>query len=74
MCLPILLQASGIVYRCDNQALFGFGDAVCVNVVEWIGKNYLNKIWEEEFAPNSDPVPESSPVVYCNPQRVRIAQ
>jgi DNA (cytosine-5)-methyltransferase 1 len=25
-----------------NQALFGFGDAVCVPVVEWIGRNYLN--------------------------------
>lgn len=25
-----------------NQALFGFGDAVCVPVVEWIAKNYLN--------------------------------
>ncbi len=25
-----------------NQALFGFGDAVCVPVVEWIVKNYLN--------------------------------
>lgn len=25
-----------------NQAYFGFGDAVCVPVVEWIAKNYLN--------------------------------
>jgi DNA (cytosine-5)-methyltransferase 1 len=25
-----------------NQALFGFGDAVCVDVVEWIARNYLN--------------------------------
>lgn len=25
-----------------NQALFGFGDAVCVPVIEWIAKNYLN--------------------------------
>lgn len=24
-----------------NQLLFGFGDAVCVDVIEWIGKNYL---------------------------------
>ncbi|BDI33917.1 DNA (cytosine-5-)-methyltransferase [Capsulimonas corticalis] len=24
-----------------NQALFGFGDAVCVPVVEWISRNYL---------------------------------
>jgi len=30
-----------------NKALFGFGDAVCVPVVEWIGQNYLNPIWKE---------------------------
>jgi DNA (cytosine-5)-methyltransferase 1 len=28
----------------NNKALFGFGDAVCVPVVEWIGKHYLNKV------------------------------
>lgn len=32
-------------YRLDglrrNQALFGFGDAVCVPVVEWLAENYL---------------------------------
>ncbi len=26
-----------------NEALFGFGDAVCVPVVTWIAENYLNK-------------------------------
>lgn len=26
-----------------NEALFGFGDAVCVPVVSWIAENYLNK-------------------------------
>jgi len=30
-----------------NKALFGFGDAVCVPVVEWIAKNYLNPLIEE---------------------------
>jgi DNA (cytosine-5)-methyltransferase 1 len=25
-----------------NQALFGFGDAVCVPVIQWIAKHYLN--------------------------------
>ena len=24
-----------------NQALFGFGDAVCVPVIEWIAEHYL---------------------------------
>jgi len=32
-----------------NQALFGFGDAVCVPVIEWIAKNYLNRAWSAEF-------------------------
>ena len=27
-----------------NQALFGFGDAVCVPVIEWIAEHYLNVI------------------------------
>lgn len=30
-----------------NQALFGFGDAVCVDVIEWIAKHYLNPALEE---------------------------
>jgi len=30
-----------------NQALFGFGDAVCVPVVEWIAKYYLNPLVNE---------------------------
>lgn len=27
-----------------NQALFGFGDAVCVDVIKWIAENYLNPV------------------------------
>lgn len=37
-------------YRIDvplNQALFGFGDAVCVPVIEWIAQHYLNPIVNE---------------------------
>ena len=34
-----------------NQALFGFGDAVCVPVIEWIASNYLNDVWEQDYAP-----------------------
>jgi DNA (cytosine-5)-methyltransferase 1 len=30
-----------------NQALFGFGDAVCVPVVTWISENYLNPLLSE---------------------------
>jgi DNA (cytosine-5)-methyltransferase 1 len=30
-----------------NQALFGFGDAVCVPVVEWVARHYLNPVVNE---------------------------
>lgn len=30
-----------------NQALFGFGDAVCVPAIEWIAENYLNPLITE---------------------------
>lgn len=30
-----------------NQALFGFGDAVCVPAIEWIAKNYLSLVLGE---------------------------
>lgn len=30
-----------------DKALFGFGDAVCAHVVEWIGRNYLNPLVDE---------------------------
>ena len=33
-----------------NQALFGFGDAVCVPVIQWIAENYLNPLWKEIHA------------------------
>jgi DNA (cytosine-5)-methyltransferase 1 len=28
----------------DNQAYFGFGDAVCVPVIQWIGQRVLNPL------------------------------
>jgi DNA (cytosine-5)-methyltransferase 1 len=37
-----------------NQALFGFGDAVCVPVIEWIGVNYLSPVWKELNADKSE--------------------
>lgn len=30
-----------------NQALFGFGDAVCVPVISWIARHYLNPVLDE---------------------------
>jgi hypothetical protein len=47
-----------------NTALFGFGDAVCVPVIEWIAKNYLNPVWEEEFAIVTKGVLKERPVSY----------
>jgi DNA (cytosine-5)-methyltransferase 1 len=31
----------------SNQALFGFGDAVCVPVIDWVARNYLNVVLAE---------------------------
>jgi DNA (cytosine-5)-methyltransferase 1 len=36
-----------------NQALFGFGDAVCVPVIEWIAQHYLNPVANELYARRS---------------------
>jgi DNA (cytosine-5)-methyltransferase 1 len=33
-----------------NQALFGFGDAVCVPVIRWIAENYLTPVFKELHA------------------------
>ncbi len=30
-----------------NQTLFGFGDAVCVPALQWLGENYFNSILEQ---------------------------
>jgi DNA (cytosine-5)-methyltransferase 1 len=49
-----LMGAKDFVIRAPlNQALFGFGDAVCVPVIEWIAFNYLNPVWEEHYAPQN---------------------
>lgn len=34
-----------------NQALFGFGDAVCVDVVAWLGQHYLQPLVAEAKSP-----------------------
>lgn len=44
------LQGVSENYKIDvplNQALFGFGDAVCVPAIEWIAKNYLKQLASE---------------------------
>jgi DNA (cytosine-5)-methyltransferase 1 len=43
-----LMGADDFVIKANfNRALFGFGDAVCVPVVSWIARNYLNPLVEE---------------------------
>jgi len=43
-----LMGADNFVIKADvTKALFGFGDAVCVPVVAWIARHYLNPLVEE---------------------------
>ena len=37
-------DAFGFESVSDNQAMFGFGDAVCVPAVEWVARHYLRAI------------------------------
>jgi DNA (cytosine-5)-methyltransferase 1 len=56
-----LMGADSFIIRCSlNQALFGFGDAVCVPVIEWIGRNYLNQVLEREIGSEIWPTRERS--------------
>ena len=50
-----------------NQALFGFGDAVCVPVIEWIALNYLNPVLKENFPTG---LPLLRPVAQVNYRKV----
>lgn len=51
-----LMGADDFIIRTTlNQALFGFGDAVCVPVIEWIAHNYLNLVWTEQYAKEEPP-------------------
>lgn len=43
-----LMGADDFTISCStNQALFGFGDAVCVPVITWIAENYLNSLLKQ---------------------------
>jgi DNA (cytosine-5)-methyltransferase 1 len=43
-CARLMGADNFIISGSLNQALFGFGDAVCVPVIEWIAENYLNPV------------------------------
>lgn len=52
-----------------NQALFGFGDAVCVPVIEWIAQNYLNPVFDN-YLDASQPLPrKTAPLSYIKPAK-----
>lgn len=55
----------------SNQALFGFGDAVCVPVIEWIARNYLNAAWNERFKGSLESVSRAHNIIYPNPSARR---
>ena len=46
-CARLMGADDFIIHVPLNQALFGFGDAVCVPAIRWIAKNYLNRIWNK---------------------------
>ncbi len=50
-----------------NQALFGFGDAVCVPVVQWIARHYLNFVVSHEFTATATISARTSRVSYGKP-------
>lgn len=47
-----------------NQALFGFGDAVCVPVIEWIADHYLTPVFEENYAKEGPVKAPKFPITY----------
>jgi DNA (cytosine-5)-methyltransferase 1 len=52
-----------------NQALFGFGDAVCVPVIQWIARHYLNPALRE-LSDMPLPLPSKrKDVTYSKPTR-----
>ena len=53
-----LMGADDFVIKADfNKALFGFGDAVCVPVVSWIARHYLNPL-ADEMLKNAEGAPK----------------
>ena len=54
-CARLMGADDFVIKRNLNKALFGFGDAVCVPVVSWIAKHYLNPLAEEMLFPAPSP-------------------
>jgi DNA (cytosine-5)-methyltransferase 1 len=49
-CARLMGAADFVISGSLNQALFGFGDAVCVPVIEWIAEHYLNRVLDASHA------------------------
>lgn len=41
------LRTDGVAGCLLNKALFGFGDAVCIPVISWLARHYLNPLLDE---------------------------
>jgi DNA (cytosine-5)-methyltransferase 1 len=54
-----------------NQALFGFGDAVCVPAVRWIAEHYLNPVLEEMSEPGLPARVDEKSVFYKTARKSR---
>jgi DNA (cytosine-5)-methyltransferase 1 len=63
-CANLMGAANFKISGSTNEALFGFGDAVCVPVISWIAKNYLDPALKKINAENYD---ENTDVTYAEP-------
>ncbi len=63
-CARLMGADSFIINVPVNQALFGFGDAVCVPVIDWVARNYLNPVYTEHYAKEEPPKLAEAPVSY----------
>lgn len=50
-CARLMGAGEFTIQGSNNDALFGFGDAVCSSVLTWIGENYLNRLADERLSP-----------------------
>jgi DNA (cytosine-5)-methyltransferase 1 len=48
-CARLMGADSFTINVSESQALFGFGDAVCASVIEWIARNYLQPVVTERM-------------------------
>ena len=54
-----------------NQALFGFGDAVCVPAVKWIADNYLTPLATELHVQSKETPKQSRTIRYGTARKGR---